>query len=49
MNQGIDKLYAEYLEKNVDIVEPLEPTFFQMRQFLIQDNNGYVLCLGEEV
>ena len=49
LNQGIDKLYAEYLAKNVEIVEPLETTFFQMRQFLIQDNNGYVLCFGEEV
>ena len=49
LNQGIDKLYAEYLAKEIIIVEPLEITFFQVRQFLIQDDNGYLLCFGEEV
>ncbi|MAT76306.1 hypothetical protein CMK14_14305 [Candidatus Poribacteria bacterium] len=49
LNQGIDKLYAEYLAKEIIIVEPLEITFFQVRQLLIQDDNGYLLCFGEEV
>ena len=49
LNQGIDKLYAEYLAKEIIIVEPLEITFFQVRQFLIQNDNGYLLCFGEEV
>ena len=39
---------TEYIEEEIEIVEPLETTFFQMRQFLIKDNNGYVLCFGEE-
>ena len=49
LNQGIDKLYAEYLAKEIIIVEPLEITFFQVGQLLIQDDNGYLLCFGEEV
>ena len=36
------------IEEEIEIVELLETTFFQMRQFLIKDNNGYVLCFGEE-
>ena len=49
LNQGIDKLFDEYKQKKVEIVEPLETTFFQMQQFLIKDNSGYVLCFGQEV
>ena len=49
LNQGIDKLYAEYLAKEIIIVEPLEIALFQVRQLLIQDDNGYLLCFGEEV
>ena len=49
LNQGIDKLFYEYKQKKVEIVEPLETTFFQMQQFLIKDNSGYVLCFGQEV
>jgi len=29
LNQGIDKLYAEYLAKEIIIVEPLESPFFK--------------------
>ena len=49
LNQGIDELFDEYKQKKVEIVEPLETTFFQMQQFLIKDNSGYVLCFGQEV
>ena len=49
LNQGIDKLLYEYKQKKVEIVEPLETTFFQMQQFLIKDNNGYILWFGQEV
>ena len=49
LNQGIDKLFDEYKQKKVEIVEPLETTFFQMQQFLIKDNSGYVSCFGQEV
>ena len=49
LNQGIDKLFDEYKQKEIEIIEPLETTFFQMKQFLIKDNSGYVLCFGQEV
>ena len=39
----------KYLAKEIIIVAPLEITFFQVRQLLIQDDNGYLLCFGEEV
>ena len=49
LNQGIDQLFDEYKQKEIEIIEPLETTFFQMQQFLIKDNNGYILCFGQEV
>ena len=49
LSQGIDQLFDEYKQKGVEIIEPLEITFFQMQQFLIKDNNGYVLCFGQEI
>tara|TARA_B100001167_G_scaffold145618_1_gene93679 strand:- start:316 stop:693 length:378 start_codon:yes stop_codon:yes gene_type:complete len=49
LNQGIDQLFDEYKQKEIEIIEPLETTFFQMQQFLIKDNNEYILCFGQEV
>ena len=49
LSQGIDQLFYEYKQKGVEIIEPLEITFFQMQQFLIKDNNEYVLCFGQEI
>ena len=41
-------VFVEYREKEIEKVKLLGNDFFQMRQFLIKDNNGYVLCFGEK-
>ena len=39
---------AEYIRRGNRNYRTIGNDFFQMRQFLIKDNNGYVLCFGEE-
>ena len=46
--ENIEELYARTRDK-VTIVQDLHTTFYGMREFSIQDCNGYILAFAESV
>jgi lactoylglutathione lyase len=44
--QGIDELYAS-LQGRVKIVQEMHTTFYNAREFAIEDCNGYVIAFAE--
>jgi uncharacterized glyoxalase superfamily protein PhnB len=46
--QGVDALH-DRLESRVKIVMPLETKFYGMREFAIEDPDGYVITFAERV
>jgi uncharacterized glyoxalase superfamily protein PhnB len=45
--EGIEAFYSELKSKEVEISE-LKLTWYNIREFYIKDNNGYILCFAEE-
>ncbi|MEP1032836.1 VOC family protein [Ekhidna sp.] len=43
----VDKVYKEYQNAGVKILEPINNTDYKMREFVIEDINGYKLVLGK--
>lgn len=43
----VDALYAIYVERGVQIVEPLETKPWRMREFTIEDPNGHFFRIGQ--
>lgn len=46
---NVEALYQEYKGKGVKIVRGPESTSYQMREFEVEDINGYALCFGQDV
>lgn len=46
--ENVDELY-EQLKDKVKLVYPIENFEWQMREFAIYDNNGYMLQFGEDI
>lgn len=42
----VNKLYEEYMAKNVDIHTPIDTRDYGMRDFDIKDPDGYIICFG---
>lgn len=45
---NVDKLWARLKDK-VEVVYPIEDLEWQMREFAIRDNDGYMLQFGQEM
>ncbi|MBN9297005.1 MAG: VOC family protein [Filimonas sp.] len=46
----VDELWASVKEKeNVEVFYPIEDFEYNMREFAIKDNNGYILQFGKEI
>ena len=46
---NVDEVYEEYKKKGVNIVSQLEPKPWGMKEFTIQDPNGYHIRIGEGI
>ena len=44
---NVDEIYEEYKAKEVNIISELAPKPWGMREFTIQDPNGYHIRIGE--
>lgn len=44
-----DALYEEYQKSGAKIIEPINDTDYKMREFVIEDLNGYRLVLGKGI
>jgi len=44
---NVDQVYSEYKAKGVRIISELEPKPWGMREFTIEDPNGYYIRIGE--
>jgi len=45
---GLEELYAQVKER-AHILKPPYTTFYNMREFVLSDNNGYLLVFAEEI
>ena len=43
----IEALYAEYKTRGVKFTQPLQTKPWDMREFVVWDNNGYILYFGQ--
>jgi len=43
----VEALYREYTDQGVSILEPLNTKDYGFTEFLIEDNNGYLLRFGQ--
>jgi uncharacterized glyoxalase superfamily protein PhnB len=46
--QDVDALHAEFTAKGADIVSEPENKFYDMREFMVRDVDGYTLCFGQD-
>lgn len=46
---GIDEVYAEMMERGLEIINPLKTHDYGIREFSIKDCNGYFLRFAESV
>lgn len=44
-----DAVYEEYQKSGAKIIEPINYTNYKMREFVIEDLNGYKLVLGKGI
>ncbi|WP_421762800.1 VOC family protein [Ekhidna sp.] len=44
-----DAVYKEFQNAGVKIIEPINDTDYQMREFVIEDINGFKLVLGKGI
>ena len=47
--EGFQALYEEFRAKGAKIIREPETAFYQMREFEVEDCNGYILCFAEDV
>lgn len=45
----VDALYQQFKAKGAQITREPEVTFYQMKEFEVQDCNGYILCFAQDV
>jgi len=45
---GIDALYLELQERGATVIKPLERRPWNVRDFYVEDPDGYILCFGEQ-
>ena len=45
----VDKIYHEFIQKDVEIVKELTTTWAGRREFYIKDCNGYILAFSEHL
>jgi uncharacterized glyoxalase superfamily protein PhnB len=46
---NVDALYQEFNAKGAQITREPEVTFYEMKEFEVQDCNGYILCFAQDV
>ena len=46
---NVDALYEEYKKSGATIIEPINDTDYQMREFVIEDLNGIKLVIGKGI
>lgn len=46
---GVEELRNDFFEKGVKIVKDIENTIYRMKEFYIEDCNGYIIGFGEKV
>lgn len=44
---NIEVLYAEFQSRGVNFLKPLHTTEWNTREFVVQDNSGYILYFGQ--
>jgi uncharacterized glyoxalase superfamily protein PhnB len=44
-----DAIYEELRSRGVKIVREIENTYYNCRDFDIEDNSGYILCFGQDL
>lgn len=44
-----DLIYYEYKKSGANIIEPINDTDYRMREFVIEDLNGYKLVIGKGI
>ena len=49
VDNSIDELYARYVSRSVTVVEPIEDKPWGLRQFVIEDPDGYRLVIVAEL
>ena len=46
--KGVDALFEEFKSKSARIIRPLEQRPWGVRDFYVEDSDGYILCFSEE-
>lgn len=44
-----DSLYAEFQQRGADIVAPPPTRVYGMKELLVRDLDGYVICFGQDI
>jgi uncharacterized glyoxalase superfamily protein PhnB len=44
-----DAIYDELRSRGVKIVREIEDTYYNCRDFDVEDNSGYILCFGQDL
>lgn len=47
--EDADLLHKQFVNKGVSIVREIENTEYGLRDFEVEDNNGYILCFGQDL
>jgi uncharacterized glyoxalase superfamily protein PhnB len=47
--EKVDKIYQEFIDKDIEIVKELTTTWSGRREFYIKDCNGYILAFSEHL
>jgi uncharacterized glyoxalase superfamily protein PhnB len=48
-SENIDLAYAEFMNRGVDIIEPIENKPWNLRQFAIRDLNGHIFYIHHDL
>lgn len=46
---NVDELYEEFIVKDVSIIKPIQITEYGIRDFEIEDIDGYIICFGHKI
>jgi uncharacterized glyoxalase superfamily protein PhnB len=47
--KNADAIYREFRSRGVKITREIEKTYYNCRDFDIEDNSGYILCFGQDL
>jgi uncharacterized glyoxalase superfamily protein PhnB len=47
--EKVDKIYYEFIDKDIEIVKELTTTWSGRREFYVKDCNGYILAFSEHL